>query len=348
MANKRYWLTARIKIGEKPQIRHKDPIFLKAYFDENPKKRDEGEVTEGNGLRVPTEKSGSEILNRDGIQQFDFELTEEEYKSASYKIYFWGEPYGSVAFKKEGVGANRCLGRLLLEPEHCRKGGLSFPPKNSQSHDEQIICDFSAHQSVVDYIVQEMNLNSKSDSVKSMKKFNGIYDNQRNDSFFKHTYYPDAAKKAALNELGCRTHSASDWKLDYLQDALFCHVFEKGGQWDHKPKIGPIWGEFNRLGNSGYRYYYDIWSNIHFGYISAKAGFTLAEVKQGADKAQWIDTGSSNGDDPIDAQAIDVGYMLGGRDSLVTIQAIISAVSRFPEWDVCTRFPDHRACRSHE
>lgn len=59
------------------------------------------------------------------------------------------------------------------------------------------------------------------------------------------------------------------------------------GEWDHKPKIA---ARFLSLSNhSHYRYtydhvkcYYDIWSNIHYGYVGAAAGFDESVLLDGA------------------------------------------------------------------
>jgi hypothetical protein len=39
-----------------------------------------------------------------------------------------------------------------------------------------------------------------------------------------------------------------------------------------------------------FTYYYDIWSNIHFGYVGSAAGFTESELLDGAGAEQIIST----------------------------------------------------------
>ncbi|MGV0028164.1 polymorphic toxin type 44 domain-containing protein [Phormidesmis priestleyi] len=65
------------------------------------------------------------------------------------------------------------------------------------------------------------------------------------------------------------------------------------GEWDHKPLLrrelgldpdeepGPGF-YFPIRGNEQYEYNYDIWSNIHFGYVGMAAGFTDVELRGGA------------------------------------------------------------------
>ncbi len=93
--------------------------------------------------------------------------------------------------------------------------------------------------------------------------------------------------------------------------------------WDHKPIIlGKGWGKWHPY--KGYAYRYDIWSNIHFGYIARVIGFSDIEMLAGAGVAQigdylnpkkegtfdirWLLR--SFGDDPYDAEAIRVGFAL--------------------------------------
>jgi Bacterial toxin 44 len=106
---------------------------------------------------------------------------------------------------------------------------------------------------------------------------------------------------------------------------------KKGGQWDHEPRIRPIWGTKNRLGNRGLVYHYDGWSNIHFGYVARKGGFSQEKALNGAEWAQLLDQLSGK-DDPADIQAIKEGYALGGSSS-VSIQDVIQIFERNPQWE---------------
>ena len=70
------------------------------------------------------------------------------------------------------------------------------------------------------------------------------------------------------------------------------------GVWDHKQYFqegGEKYDEFNSTGVSaypwhhkyrGYEYYYDIWSNIHYGYVGRYLGFSEDSLLDGAGLAQ--------------------------------------------------------------
>jgi hypothetical protein len=64
-----------------------------------------------------------------------------------------------------------------------------------------------------------------------------------------------------------------------------------GRPWDHKPILAARLSKQNifrkgwqRYGNDDY--FYDIWSNIHYGYVGAACGFSLNELLGGAGLAQ--------------------------------------------------------------
>jgi hypothetical protein len=75
--------------------------------------------------------------------------------------------------------------------------------------------------------------------------------------------------------------------------AEFAARVRPGGEWDHKPLLQreldfdrdeePGAGFYFPIeGNNQYEYNYEIWSNIHYGYIGMAAGFTEAELRAGA------------------------------------------------------------------
>lgn len=107
---------------------------------------------------------------------------------------------------------------------------------------------------------------------------------------------------------------------------VFHSVVSAGSVWDHKKEIRK---KFPTNGNSTqyyhkykkYEYYFDIWSNIHYGYIGLKSGFSEAELLHGAGMAQVLDNKRFNileinffdisaNDDIDDQQSIKIGFNL--------------------------------------
>lgn len=78
--------------------------------------------------------------------------------------------------------------------------------------------------------------------------------------------------------------------------AEFAYRVGPDGEWDHKPMLQreldfnpdeePGKGFYFPIeGNDQNEYNYDIWSNIHYGYVGMAAGFTSDELRSGADLA---------------------------------------------------------------
>jgi hypothetical protein len=91
--------------------------------------------------------------------------------------------------------------------------------------------------------------------------------------------------------------------------------------WDHKWKLNDLY-ELKRRGTSEYQgssdFYspmpaapasisYQVWSNIHYGYVGKEVGFTETWLQFGAGTADYLARGKL---DPGDAVAIDIGFEL--------------------------------------
>lgn len=91
--------------------------------------------------------------------------------------------------------------------------------------------------------------------------------------------------------------------LSYLMDIVF-----GSGDWDHKKPIGQLWAHRNRLGAPERIYIYEIWSNIHYGYVGHAIGFAKDELLWGASQAQQLEHGQE--DDDHDVAAIKAGFKM--------------------------------------
>lgn len=195
---------------------------------------------------------------------------------------------------------------------------------------------FSASKpdSVVDYIVGEMNTNASSDYVKQIRKTNETcyycqaWDEYNKMSFLQkaflvdENYFSDAMaldmanKSTALTLFGARV---CDGKVAAITGNMVC-------DWDHKPYIkahyndleieGNDWDMYQKVNDTYYRV--DIWSNIHYGYVGRASGFTPDELLDGAAFENKISgvlregnlSSLSKDDDPSDKAAIKIGIQL--------------------------------------
>lgn len=124
-----------------------------------------------------------------------------------------------------------------------------------------------------------------------------------------------ALREQAKTEWAGRVHTNDDSLVSGGMD----WYLPGSPKWDHKPRLNPIWGAFNRLGNQPYYLYYDIWSNMHYGYVGKQLGFTKKELLDGSGLQQLFDALSE--DDPRDVQSMTEGYNLGiaSTSSVLTI-----------------------------
>jgi hypothetical protein len=61
-------------------------------------------------------------------------------------------------------------------------------------------------------------------------------------------------------------------------------------------------------GDNNHEYYYDIWSNIHYGYVGSAAGIGGGMLQWGAARG-----GAAGRNDPMDVETIQIGIDLWNR-----------------------------------
>jgi RHS repeat-associated protein len=132
------------------------------------------------------------------------------------------------------------------------------------------------------------------------------------------------AESTGLRNLGLVKRSpslladAAAMKLEALQ--LWKSMVQSGAPWDHKRVILRDHGRWTSDGCFSYRF--DIWSNIHYGYVGRMVGFSHIELLAGAGVAQVMDGTSERGywrswfDDPQDQASILIGMKLYDRYQL--------------------------------
>lgn len=343
------WLAIRFRPHGSHPVSHSDPLAIKIYFDENPgDTSDQTANAEGDQYTVPSEYSYA-MTQAESITVW-WAISDAEFEASSYDLFVWAEPYAVAAFSSSGVSDDLALGRLKLGRSHedyrgVAPGPVPATPSVTEGEDEVIVHEVFLANSVVQFIVDEINTNSQADDVEEnaddiQRVRDAIAEERENPSpppFFpwSDTVLEDLQEQLeeeineARNRLGYRTHKNEGWQ-GVAQDIYF----GGGGEWDHKPIIRPVWGALNRLGNAHEVYFYDGWSNIHFGYIGRRFGLSLNLILKGAGQAQEVDNpgDGTEGDDPADAQAIRAGYNLAASSSTVTRQNILNILNQHPNW----------------
>ncbi len=342
-----YWLHLKVQAHGKHPMSSKDSKNLRIYFDEKPKDKSD-EIGEGDYMQVPDEYG----VIYEGEKDYYIQITEAEYNASDYALYIWFDPYGIGAVSS----GDKLYGRLKLTAKEGVKEEANSPAP-IKAGDKKIKHTVIVGDSVAVYMTNEINSNVKTGTVSNIKSasdrsdklsaMSGNYFDEAHQTIneggilnwikgaFQANLAGDIMQQSAIYNaessyrLGRATHSNSGDIASKAQDILFLG----GGEWDHKPKISPIWGERNRLGNSRKLYFYDYWSNIHYGYIAAAGGMNLTRALWGAGQAQTIDNMTTGGDDDYDAEAIKEGYQLyAKKPNGIVYKDLLNIFESNPSW----------------
>lgn len=187
------------------------------------------------------------------------------------------------AFRPDGTVDDEKMATLLADPKLKEKAiaanalvDSNATPKELEVKPEPkapVGCkDPDMMEQVASYIAGEMNRNITHPSVLKMKKLTSFDAAAENAKFQKLPWY---ARLSPPNfqamELGNTTAAMALWT-------------ERVGQnrpWDHKVTIGQQFGgTWQKQGQLDY--FYDIWSNIHYGYIGRVGGLSETVLLDGA------------------------------------------------------------------
>ena len=124
--------------------------------------------------------------------------------------------------------------------------------------------------------------------------------------------------------LGCLSYAATKWH------DLVC----TGCVWDHKPIIAQTWDDRDRyfadVPGTGWKIYYDVWSNIHYGYVGRAAGWSRSDLITGS----HISEGAGH-TDAGDDLSINIGmdlYEQYGATGLTTARLDAAIRSHLADW----------------
>ncbi len=166
---------------------------------------------------------------------------------------------------------------------------------------------FAPLETVVGYIVGEMRQNTASDEVRRIRR-----------------HIATATARLA----GGNAILAASSYIDAMQ--IWKEQVQAGGPWDHKPHILRRWDNWSYDWQQNRLYFFDIWSNVHYGYVGLQANISASLLLAGAGAAQVMDGTSTadlwqsisqsgvlegiyNLDDPFDQNAIRFGMLLYRR-----------------------------------
>lgn len=137
-------------------------------------------------------------------------------------------------------------------------------------------------EELASYIAGEMNRNIHDPAVLEMRELNS-YDTAAETKKFLELPWYAMAGATSPQTIGYANATAAL--------ALWTERVGQNRPWDHKPKLqmmynGNVWHKQGK-----YAYYYDIWSNIHYGYVGMAGGLSESVLLDGAGAEQIVSDG---------------------------------------------------------
>ena len=196
---------------------------------------------------------------------------------------------------------------------------------------------------IADYMTQEMRNNSTGADVRRMlenNRFSGegcIADYQKLPFWQQLLGLGITPQQCIDMQMSSRTAALISWGLNVRQDGI----------WDHKPIIARRFHPRNPGGQQHWHlhnttlYYYDVWSNVHYGFVGKAAGFSDAVLLDGAGLEQIGSTllrlsrpqrdttvsGLRAWDDPHDRAGVEMGISLYRTNpGNLTTQILLNAI----------------------
>ncbi|AZE48391.1 hypothetical protein C4K04_2719 [Pseudomonas chlororaphis] len=176
------------------------------------------------------------------------------------------------AIRPDGTVDDERMATLLADPELTEKaiavGAVVDPTVKSVR-----ICNHPDRMhELADYIAGEMNRNIHHPSVVKMKELLSYDTAAETRKYLDLPWYAQAGATSPQTIAYANTTAALGlWTERVGQDR----------PWDHKPKIrATIGGIWHKQGK--YEYFYDIWSNIHYGYVGMAGGLSESVLLDGA------------------------------------------------------------------
>ncbi|MEX5569270.1 polymorphic toxin type 44 domain-containing protein [Pseudomonas syringae] len=194
------------------------------------------------------------------------------------------------AFRPDGSVDNEKMATLLADPKLTEKAlaanasvGPEAAGKASEAKPEpraeSVVCKHPDRmEELATYIADEMNRNIHHPSVLKMKKLLS-YD------------VAEETRKQMDLPWYAQVGATSPQTIGAANGAAALVIWtERVGQyrdWDHKPKIHKKFGGYYHK-QGEYEYFYDIWSNIHYGYVGRAGGLSESVLADGAGLEQIV------------------------------------------------------------
>ncbi|POP79087.1 polymorphic toxin type 44 domain-containing protein [Pseudomonas syringae] len=194
------------------------------------------------------------------------------------------------AFRPDGSVDDEKMATLLADPKLTEKAlaanALVNPNAAHEKPEEEAVPNDGPEgcthpdmmEKLATYIADEMNNNIHHSSVLKMNKLLNYDVAEETRKKMDLPWY------AQIGNTSPQAIGASNMAAAMI---LWTERVGQGRDWDHKPKIHAKFGRYpHRQGK--YDYYYDIWSNIHYGYVGMAGGLSESVLLDGAGVEQIV------------------------------------------------------------
>ena len=152
------------------------------------------------------------------------------------------------------------------EPTHSPVSNLGTADAAACNHPDLM-------EELATYIAGEMNRNIKLPAVLKMKELLNYDSNAAVIKFLGRPWYARLVGRPDFNTIA--------WTKRLEAMAIWTKQVGQNMEWDHKPKLQTMYnGVWHKQGK--YEYFYDIWSNIHYGYVGVAGGLSESVLLDGA------------------------------------------------------------------
>lgn len=166
------------------------------------------------------------------------------------------------------------------EPHQSSLTPTPLNPAPAETKQEPAVCNHSDQmEELANYIAGEMNRNIHDPAVLKMKELINYDTNKAAAEFLKLPWYARLAGPPDFNTIA--------WTNKLEAMVIWTKKVGQYMEWDHKPKLRKLFpGVRHKQGK--YDYYYDIWSNIHYGYVGIIGGLSESVLLDGAGAEQIV------------------------------------------------------------
>ncbi|WP_026286341.1 polymorphic toxin type 44 domain-containing protein [Pseudomonas umsongensis] len=205
------------------------------------------------------------------------------------------------AIRPNGTVDEEKMATLLADPKLKEKAVAAnalvdpnAPPKQQDAKKvEPVVCNHPDQmEPLANYIASEMNTNIHDSAVLEMKELINYDTSNAAKEFLKLPWYARLAGPQDFNTIA--------WTKKLEAMVIWTKKVGQDMDWDHKPKLRKLFpGVRHKQGK--FDYFYDIWSNIHYGYVGVAGGISESVLLDGAgveqigsDTKRWFEDRQKN------------------------------------------------------